>query len=387
MNNYSKYALQYVKYSIEGIPADQDIRGGSLIDVITHNYINKNKVNAEQLNAVFPIYLNGKKFRLFLKKEEMEAAYWPFIATFILSDGEEIVINYKYGIEHLPEFITMCGQLGYKIDRIPEEASITDTIRNEEDLLTSFEPKFNFSDLTITEFKQLLSLNYYNEKALISIYNSLECAIEADISLIVLALVADKETVIAEVPFIFNNRFEYPKFFCRSLEILKSKSLITLVLENYEVKINDIYEDGKSRKYFLRLLFCYFYFNLMSTILKEKNKKLMIEYIAAQTNPLYLEKVEGRDFSFLYTKNFRDYDFEPEPEVEINPEPYDYCFTDMIDFFYSVLPPYYPFDQDGNAIDTCIIDNGEHFFISEFPRFFNEGWEDRVNDILISQFG
>jgi hypothetical protein len=78
------------------------------------------------------------------------------------------------------------------------------------------------------------------------------------------------------------------------LSDLEDKPLINLVLDTHVIDPADVLNDTTTKNYFLNMLSCYFYYNLMYTILDENDRELMAEFIIAQSK---ISKIEIEEWS------------------------------------------------------------------------------------------
>jgi hypothetical protein len=133
---------------------------------------------------------------------------------------------------------------------------------------------------------KLLEKNAQDETALNNLYGDLEDAIDSNNNLIPFGLIAMKQSEDQNnyvEQFEFESRFKYEEVYCQSLSYLEETPLINLVLDTYEINPADVLDDTNTQYYFLNLLSCYFYYNLMNPILNEDDAQLMAEFIVAQS--------------------------------------------------------------------------------------------------------
>ncbi len=266
-------AKDYTKYAIEGVA--ENLGKSKLALAIIEDYVSKYKVDFAVLNAAFPDECQGGIHGVFRKKEEVKDPKRYYMDKPIsLVDGTEIVVTNQWGIDNIPGLIDRANSLGYKITSIQ---------KTQED---SSSEKNSFSELSIYGFVKLLEKNAQDETALINLYSDLEEAIESNNSLIPFGLIAMKQSENQDnyvEQFEFESRFNYEEVYCQSLSYLEEIPLINLVLDTYEINPADVVDDTNTQNYFLNLLSCYFYYNLMNPILIEDDAQLMAEFIVAQS--------------------------------------------------------------------------------------------------------
>ena len=272
-------AKNYTKYTVEGVK--ENLGKSKLALTVIEDYVNKNKVDFTILNAAFPDKCQGGIHGVFRKIEEVKDFKRYYMDKPIsLIDGINIVVSNQWGIDNIPGLIDRANGLGYTIisqDHIKEDSEID---------------KINFSELSVYGFVNILEKNANDENALIHLFNDLEEAIESNNSLIPFGLIAMKQTegqINYVEEFEFNGRFKYLQFYIQNLSDLEDKPLINLVLDTHEINPVDVLNDTTTKNYFLNLLSCYFYYNLMYTILDENDSELMAEFIIAQSKISKLE--------------------------------------------------------------------------------------------------
>ena len=272
-------AKNYTKYTVEGVK--ENLGKSKLALTVIEDYVNKNKVDFTILNAAFPDKCQGGIHGVFRKIEEVKDFKRYYMDKPIsLIDGINIVVSNQWGIDNIPGLIDRANGLGYTIisqDHIKEDSEID---------------KINFSELSVYGFVKILEKNANDENALIHLFNDLEEAIESNNSLIPFGLIAMKQTegqINYVEEFEFNGRFKYLQFYIQNLSDLEDKPLINLVLDTHEINPVDVLNDTTTKNYFLNLLSCYFYYNLMYTILDENDSELMAEFIIAQSKISKLE--------------------------------------------------------------------------------------------------
>ena len=272
-------AKNYTKYTVEGVK--ENLGKSKLALAVIEDYVNKNKVDFTILNAAFPDKCQGGIHGVFRKIEEVKDFKRYYMDKPIsLIDGINIVVSNQWGIDNIPGLIDRANGLGYTIisqDHIKEDSEID---------------KINFSELSVYGFVKILKKNANDENALIHLFNDLEEAIESNNSLIPFGLIAMKQTegqINYVEEFEFNGRFKYLQFYIQNLSDLEDKPLINLVLDTHEINPVDVLKDVTTKNYFLNLLSCYFYYNLMYTILDENDAELMAEFIIAQSK---ISKIE-----------------------------------------------------------------------------------------------
>lgn len=272
-------AKNYTKYTVEGVK--ENLGKSKLALTVIEDYVNKNKVDFTILNAAFPDKCQGGVHGVFRKIEEVKDFKRYYMDKPIsLIDGINIVVSNQWGIDNIPGLIDRANGLGYTIisqDHIKEDSEID---------------KINFSELSVYGFVKILEKNANDENALIHLFNDLEEAIESNNSLIPFGLIAMKQTegqINYVEEFEFNGRFKYLQFYIQNLSDLEDKPLINLVLDTHEINPVDVLNDTTTKNYFLNLLSCYFYYNLMYTILDENDSELMAEFIIAQSKISKLE--------------------------------------------------------------------------------------------------
>lgn len=272
-------AKNYTKYTVEGVK--ENLGKSKLALTVIEDYVNKNKVDYTILNAAFPDKCQGGIHGVFRKIEEVKDFKRYYMDKPIsLIDGINIVVSNQWGIDNIPGLIDRANGLGYTIisqDHIKEDSEID---------------KINFSELSVYGFVKILEKNANDENALIHLFNDLEEAIESNNSLIPFGLIAMKQTegqINYVEEFEFNDRFKYLQFYIQNLSDLEDKPLINLVLDTHEINPVDVLKDATTKNYFLNLLSCYFYYNLMYTILDENDGELMAEFIIAQSK---ISKIE-----------------------------------------------------------------------------------------------
>lgn len=272
-------AKNYTKYTVEGVK--ENLGKSKLALTVIEDYVNKNKVDFTILNAAFPDKCQGGIHGVFRKIEEVKDFKRYYMDKPIsLIDGINIVVSNQWGIDNIPGLIDRANGLGYTIisqNHIKEDSEID---------------KINFSELSVYGFVKILEKNANDENALIHLFNDLEEAIESNNSLIPFGLIAMKQTegqINYVEEFEFNGRFKYLQFYIQNLSDLEDKPLINLVLDTHEINPEDVLNDTKTKNYFLNLLSCYFYYNLMYTILDENDSELMAEFIIAQSKISKLE--------------------------------------------------------------------------------------------------
>ena len=272
-------AKNYTKYTVEGVK--ENLGKSKLALTVIEDYVNKNKVDYTILNAAFPDKCQGGIHGVFRKIEEVKDFKRYYMDKPIsLIDGINIVVSNQWGIDNIPGLIDRANGLGYTIisqNHIKEDSEID---------------KINFSELSVYGFVKILEKNANDENALIHLFNDLEEAIESNNSLIPFGLIAMKQTegqINYVEEFEFNGRFKYLQFYIQNLSDLEDKPLINLVLDTHEINPVDVLNDTKTKNYFLNLLSCYFYYNLMYTILDENDSELMAEFIIAQSKISKLE--------------------------------------------------------------------------------------------------
>ena len=272
-------AKNYTKYTVEGVK--ENLGKSKLALTVIEDYVNKNKVDFTILNAAFPDKCQGGIHGVFRKIEEVKDFKRYYMDKPIsLIDGINIVVSNQWGIDNIPGLIDRANGLGYTIisqDHIKEDSEID---------------KINFSELSVYGFVKILEKNANDENALIHLFNDLEEAIESNNSLIPFGLIAMKQTegqINYVEEFEFNSRFKYLQFYIQNLSDLEDKPLINLVLDTHEINPVDVLNDTTTKNYFLNLLSCYFYYNLMYTILDENDSELMAEFIIAQSKISKLE--------------------------------------------------------------------------------------------------
>lgn len=272
-------AKNYTKYTVEGVK--ENLGKSKLALTVIEDYVNKNKVDFTILNAAFPDKCQGGIHGVFRKIEEVKDFKRYYMDKPIsLIDGINIVVSNQWGIDNIPGLIDRANGLGYTIisqDHIKEDSEID---------------KINFSELSVYGFVKILEKNANDENALIHLFNDLEEAIESNNSLIPFGLIAMKQTegqINYVEEFEFNGRFKYLQFYIQNLSDLEDKPLINLVLDTHEINPVDVLNDATTKNYFLNLLSCYFYYNLMYTILDENDSELMAEFIIAQSKISKLE--------------------------------------------------------------------------------------------------
>lgn len=272
-------AKNYTKYTVEGVK--ENLGKSKLALTVIEDYVNKNKVDYTILNAAFPDKCQGGIHGVFRKIEEVKDFKRYYMDKPIsLIDGINIVVSNQWGIDNIPGLIDRANGLGYTIisqNHIKEDSEID---------------KINFSELSVYGFVKILEKNANDENALIHLFNDLEEAIESNNSLIPFGLIAMKQTegqINYVEEFEFNGRFKYLQFYIQNLSDLEDKPLINLVLDTHEINPEDVLNDTKTKNYFLNLLSCYFYYNLMYTILDENDSELMAEFIIAQSKISKLE--------------------------------------------------------------------------------------------------
>lgn len=272
-------AKNYTKYTVEGVK--ENLGKSKLALTVIEDYVNKNKVDYTILNAAFPDKCQGGIHGVFRKIEEVKDFKRYYMDKPIsLIDGINIVVSNQWGIDNIPGLIDRANGLGYTIisqDHIKEDSEID---------------KINFSELSVYGFVKILEKSANDENALIHLFNDLEEAIESNNSLIPFGLIAMKQTegqINYVEEFEFNGRFKYLQFYIQNLSDLEDKPLINLVLDTHEINPVDVLNDATTKNYFLNLLSCYFYYNLMYTILDENDSELMAEFIIAQSKISKLE--------------------------------------------------------------------------------------------------
>ena len=272
-------AKNYTKYTVEGVK--ENLGKSKLALTVIEDYVNKNKVDFTILNAAFPDKCQGGIHGVFRKIEEVKDFKRYYMDKPIsLIDGINIVVSNQWGIDNIPGLIDRANGLGYTIisqDHFKEDSEID---------------KINFSELSVYGFVKILEKNANDENALIHLFNDLEEAIESNNSLIPFGLIAMKQTegqINYVEEFEFNGRFKYLQFYIQNLSDLEDKPLINLVLDTHEINPVDVLNDATTKNYFLNLLSCYFYYNLMYTILDENDSELMAEFIIAQSKISKLE--------------------------------------------------------------------------------------------------
>lgn len=272
-------AKNYTKYTVEGVK--ENLGKSKLALTVIEDYVNKNKVDFTILNAAFPDKCQGGIHGVFRKIEEVKDFKRYYMDKPIsLIDGINIVVSNQWGIDNIPGLIDRANGLGYTIisqNHIKEDSEID---------------KINFSELSVYGFVKILEKNANDENALIHLFNDLEEAIESNNSLIPFGLIAMKQTegqINYVEEFEFNGRFKYLQFYIQNLSDLEDKPLINLVLDTHEINPVDVLNDTTTKNYFLNLLSCYFYYNLMYTILDENDSELMAEFIIAQSKISKLE--------------------------------------------------------------------------------------------------
>jgi hypothetical protein len=266
-------AKDYTKYAIEGVA--ENLGKSKLALAIIEDYVSKNKVDFAVLNAAFPDECQGGIHGVFRKKVDVKDPKRYYMDRPIsLIDGTEIVVTNQWGIDNIPGLIDRASKLGYKISSIQK---IQDDSNRE---------KIDFSELSIYSFVKLLEKNAQDETALNNLYGDLEDAIESNNNLIPFGLIAMKQSEDQNnyvEQFEFESRFKYEEVYCQSLSYLEETPLINLVLDTYEINPADVLDDTNTQYYFLNLLSCYFYYNLMNPILIEGDAQLMAEFIVAQS--------------------------------------------------------------------------------------------------------
>lgn len=272
-------AKNYTKYTVEGVK--ENLGKSKLALTVIEDYVNKNKVDFTILNAAFPDKCQGGIHGVFRKIEEVKDFKRYYMNKPIsLIDGTNVVVSNQWGIDNIPGLIDRANGLGY-------------TIISQDHIKEDYESdKINFSELSIYGFVKILEKNRNDENALIHLFDDLEESIESNNSLIPFGLIAMKQTegqINYVEEFEFNDRFKYLQFYIQNLSDLEDKPLINLVLDTHEINPADVLIDATTKNYFLNLLSCYFYYNLMYTILDENDGELMAEFIIAQSK---ISKIE-----------------------------------------------------------------------------------------------